>query len=155
MAHGWRMWILMLALGWGQAGPLKAQDPGDIPLQVFDENGPKSPMAEAMQPFVEYSEELRRTPPRVRLDPVLGPSNGLFPMGWIDGIDDPSGPLYISSRQSLTNMGTLAYAQHLQRERRRERSMRRMRPRGVSTRPLPWTPGPSAQVAPGSYGGYR
>ena len=116
---------LSAALTCGSFAP--AQDPGDIPLpwKAVDENDPNGPVATTMRELWAFHDEMVRHPPRVWLAPAIPVSNGLWPMGWTGGTDDPSGGAIAQDlRHTWSNMDTLAYTQHVYRERRRERERR-------------------------------
>lgn len=115
---------LVLALFLACVGSSPAQDPGDISLgHVIDENSPTGPVAQTMAELDRYHTKMMKSPPRVWLPPSIPVSNGLWPMGWTGGVDDPSGgAIAQGTRNTLTNMDTLAYTQHVFRERREQRT---------------------------------
>jgi len=137
------------------AGPrAPAQDPGDVPLNqpVVDENDPNGPVATTMRELWAYHDWLVRQPPRVRLDPAIPVSNGLWPMGWTGGVDDPSGGAIAQDlRHTWSNQDTLAYTQWAYREHRREcderRARRLARLRAIVT-PVPPGAPPAANAPP-------
>lgn len=116
-----RLPLLLAFLLCGSTVPVPAQDPGDVSIgNVVDENSPNGPVATTMRELDAYHTKMVSQPPRVWLPPAIPVSNGLWPMGWTGGVDDPSGGAVAQGlRNTLTNMDTLAYTQHVYREHRR------------------------------------
>lgn len=127
-----RLPVLLCFLLAGAAVQLPAQEenpadadpgPNDVPIgQVVDESNP-TPVLETLRELDAYHAHMVRQPPRVWLPPSVPVSNGLWPMGWTGGVDDPSGgAIAQGTRNTWSNMDTLAYVQHVRREHRRNQT---------------------------------
>lgn len=116
-----RLPVLLALFLNGVAAPVPAQDPGDVSVgAVIDEASPEGPIATTMRDLEAFHDEMVKHPPRVWLPPAIPVSNGLWPMGWTGGVDDPSGGAVAQGlRNTWTNLDTLAYTQHVFREHRR------------------------------------